>query len=867
MKIRKLTSYLLAGMIATTIISPKMAFAEETTQNVQASANIENKVTIAAKERVSVHDPSIVKDGNEYYVFGSHIEAAKSKDLQNWTKFTNSYTTPNNTLFGDLSKNLAGSFAWAGENDSDSYGGYSVWAPCVFWNNDYINADGTKGAYMMYYCTSSTYKRSDIGYAVAKNIEGPYTYIDTIIYSGFTKGDAYDSKSTKNTNYINTNIKKLIDNGTLSGVNSNWFANDGAYNTSYAPNAIDPELFYDKDGTLWMNYGSWSGGIYMLQINKETGKAIYPGQDKNADSVNPTDRYFGTRIAGGYTKSGEGSEIVYDKENGYYYLYMSYGGLAANGGYNIRLFRAKNSNGPYLDEAGNNAALLGNVDNTYCGIKLIGNYKFDCLDVGYKSAGHNSSFIDSDGQMYLIYHTRFNNGTEEHQVRVHQMFINEEGWPVVAPYEYNGDKIYTSGYSKDDIVGYYQFINHGSENSSKMLNTVTAKLNSDNTITGDITGTWSVKNGSYYMDATIAGVTYKGVFFKQQDESKYENKVMTFTAVGSNNQCIWGSKIKLNDKQAVEFAAKALESSIPNTTKTNITLPKTGALDTTISWSSSNKNSIDVDGKIKRTGNDESTILTAKITKGQAVYTKTFSVTVKGKLANISETPIYKFDFEKLNSLSEVSNSGSKNGNAILKGSASIVKDQNRGKVLNITNNKGAIKANYLALPTDTFSKITDRGYTVGMWVNVNTSDSNYWEHSALFEANGGGQGKYPVTRISANLYGRINANGSYTDATEISEGLKVNTWEYVTYTVNSKGIHVYVNGNEVGSAQKDLAACFKDDFLSNMKDVRVGSGDIWSDTDIAAAKFDNIAIYNTSLTDEEVEALYNQEASETVGK
>jgi arabinan endo-1,5-alpha-L-arabinosidase len=867
MKIRKLTSYLLAGMIATTIISPKMAFAEETTQNVQASANIENKVTIAAKERVSVHDPSIVKDGNEYYVFGSHIEAAKSKDLQNWTKFTNSYTTPKNTLFGDLSKNLAGSFAWAGENDSDSYGGYSVWAPCVFWNNDYINADGTKGAYMMYYCTSSTYKRSDIGYAVAKNIEGPYTYIDTIIYSGFTKGDAYDSKSTKNTNYINTNIKKLIDNGTLSGVNSNWFGNDGAYNTSYAPNAIDPELFYDKDGTLWMNYGSWSGGIYMLQINKETGKAIYPGKDKNTDSVNPTDRYFGTRIAGGYTKSGEGSEIVYDKQNGYYYLYMSYGGLAANGGYNIRLFRAKNPNGPYLDEAGNNAALSGNVDNAYCGIKLIGNYKFDCLDLGYKSAGHNSSFIDSDGQMYLVYHTRFDNGTEEHQVRVHQMFINEEGWPVVAPYEYNGDKISISGYSKDDIVGYYQFINHGSENSSKMLNTVTAKLNSDNTITGDITGTWSVKNGSYYMDATIAGVTYKGVFFKQQDESKYENKVMTFTAVGSNNQCIWGSKIKLNDKQAVEFAAKALESSIPNTTKTNITLPKTGALDTTISWTSSNKNSIDVDGKVKRIGNDESTVLIAKITKGKAVYTKTFSVTVKGKLANISETPIYKFDFEKLNSSSEVSNSGSKNGNAILKGSASIVEDQNRGKVLNITNNKGAIKVNYLALPTDAFSKITDSGYTVSMWVNVNTSDINYWEHSALFEANGGGQGKYPVTRISANLYGRINANGSYADATEISEGLKTNTWEYVTYTVNSKGIHVYVNGNEVGSVQKDLASCFKDDFLSNMKDVRVGSGDIWSDADIAAAKFDNIAIYNTSLTDEEVEALYNQEVSGTVGK
>ncbi|GJM72067.1 hypothetical protein HMSSN036_42830 [Paenibacillus macerans] len=72
---------------------------------------------------VSVHDPSIVKDGGTYYVFGSHIEAAKSADLLNWATFTNGYETPGNALYGDLSENLAGSFAWAGENDSDSKGG------------------------------------------------------------------------------------------------------------------------------------------------------------------------------------------------------------------------------------------------------------------------------------------------------------------------------------------------------------------------------------------------------------------------------------------------------------------------------------------------------------------------------------------------------------------------------------------------------------------------------------------------------------------------------------------------------------------------------------------------------------------------
>ncbi len=861
-RFKNLTSCLMAGMIMSTLTAPRTVFAEEINQNGQATTTSDEKIAIEAKERVAVHDPSIIKDGNSYYVFGSHIEAAKSLDLQNWTKFTNSYTTPNNVIFGDLSKNLAGSFAWAGENDSDSKGGYSVWAPNVIWNKDYVNKDGTIGAYMMYYCTSSTYKRSDIGYAVSKNIEGPYTYSDTILYSGFTKGDSYDVGSSINTNYLNTNIKKLIDDGTLKGANLQWFTNTGDYNTTYAPNAIDPELFYDKDGTLWMNYGSWSGGIYMLKVDKKTGTPIYPGQDKNSNTSNPTDGYFGTRISGGYTKSGEGSEIVYDKSTGYYYLYVSYAGLAADGGYNIRMFRSKNADGPYLDAGGNNAALPGNVDNSYCGVKLIGNYKFDSLDVGYKSAGHNSSFIDSDGQMYLVYHTRFNNGTENHEVRVHQMFINEEGWPVVSPYEYSGDKISKDGYSKKDVSGYYQFINHGNTNSSQMLDTLTVKLNEDNTVTGDVTGTWNMKDGSYFMNVTIDGTVYKGVFSKEQDEAKQGSKVMTFTAIGRNNECIWGSKLELKDSKAVSYAARDLERKIPISTKSNITLPTVGAYDTKISWSSNNSTSVDNKGVVNRTERDENIILTAKISKGKAVYTKTFSVVVKGKLTNINVTPIYKYDFDTLNGSNEVLNSGSKDGNATLVGLASVLEDKNRGKVLNITNEKGSIKTNYLALPSDIFSKITSAGYTIGMWVNVDTTDPNYFEHSALFEANGGGQDKFPLTRISANLYSRINANGAYADVTEITKPLTANTWQYVTYTVNSEGIAVYVDGNEVGSAQKDLTACFVDDFLSNMNDVRIGSGNIWGDADIASAKFDNISIYNTTLTDQEVEAIYNKEIS-----
>ena len=47
------------------------------------------------------------------------------------------------------------------------------------------------------------------------------------------------------------------------------------------------------------------------------------------------------------------------------------------------------------------------------------------------------------------------------------------------------------------------------------------------------------------------------------------------------------------------------------------------------------------------------------------------------------------------------------------------------------------------------------------------------------------------------------------------------------------------------------------------MTDVRVGSGNIWSDMDIANAKFDNVAVYNVALSDKQVEALYNHETRE----
>lgn len=495
----------------------------------------------ANKSRVSVHDPSIFKDPatGMYYAFGSHIDAAKSKDLQSWTLFSNGYATNNNKLFGSLSSNLQKPFAWAGENLEDCAGGFAVWAPDVVWNPDYINSDGSKGAYMMYFCTSSTYKRSVIAFGVSKTAEGPYQCVDTLIYSGFTSGDSYATSSTKNVNrkYTSTNIDELISAGQVT-YNEGWF-NKGDFNNQTYPNAIDPTIYYDTDGRMYMTYGSWSGGIFTLEIDKSTGRCIHPKTGKTSDG-RMVDSYFGTKISGGFGKSGEGPFIEYNADTGYYYLWVTYGGLTATGGYNMRVFRSKSPLGPFTDAANNNAVLASSTGIDGFGVKVMGNHKFSSLSTAYMAPGHNSVLHDDDGQWYLVNHTRFNQGTEYHEVRVHAMTFNEAGWPVVMPYENSGDTWSDAGYEPSQLAGTYEYINHGTATNGNVITAANITLNANGSISGAATGTWTESEDSAAATFTIGGVTYRGYFVAQHDESKTGKRVMTFTAVGNNNMTIWG---------------------------------------------------------------------------------------------------------------------------------------------------------------------------------------------------------------------------------------------------------------------------------------------------------------------------------------
>ncbi|MCR4643870.1 MAG: RICIN domain-containing protein [Oscillospiraceae bacterium] len=493
----------------------------------------------AGGRRVSVHDPSVVKDSKTYYVFGSHIEAARSNDLINWDRFTNGYARTNNVEFGNLSENLKKAFNWAGEDLEDCKGGFAVWAPDVIWNPDFQCKDGTTGAYVMYFCTSSTYKRSVICYAWAKNIQGPYTFGDTLIYSGFYDNDSYVTSDTKRVNrkYTTTNIDELIEKGEVT-YNNQWFSNHD-FNNNLFPNAIDPTIYYGTDGKMYMTYGSWSGGIFTLEINPKTGRCIHPKTGTTSDG-RMVDSYFGTKIAGGYFKSGEGPFIDYNPETGYYYLWTTYGGLTSTGGYNMRVTRSKSPLGPFTDPAGHQAVLSANTNLDTVGLKVMGNYKFSTIDRAYMACGHNSVLRDDDGQWYLLYHARFDDGGEGHQVRVHQMYFNADGWPVVTPFEYAGDKLSKGGYNESDIVGKYEYINHGNATDGVIIHYKTINLNADGSISGDAKGTWKQAASSAEATLVIDGKTYKGYFYAGKNEKN--KKVMSFTAVGTNNQTVWGAK-------------------------------------------------------------------------------------------------------------------------------------------------------------------------------------------------------------------------------------------------------------------------------------------------------------------------------------
>jgi len=473
-----------------------------------------------AFSRVSVHDPSIVKADGNYYVFGSHRAWAMSTDLMSWKTITNNVNN-------DYSTQLSGIWEeWCRTESNPNLSG-NMWAPDVIYNT-------AMQKYCMYMSVNGSDWNSVIVLLTADSIEGPYEYVGPVVYSGF---------NTTNHPAEKTDVYKVL------GVDADLSRYQSTKITKL--NAIDPCVKYDEDGNLWMSIGSWFGGLYMFRLDNKTGLRDYNVTYETMENV--SDQYYGYKIAGGLGVSGEGSYI--EKFGDYYYLFVSYGGLTAQGGYQMRVFRSENINGPYVDENGVSAVYSESVSNNLnsnIGVRIFGSYKFSGNADTLIAQGHNSLLLDEDGKMFVVFHTRFAAGergnNEYHEVRVHQLFLNSDGWLVAAPYEYTGETVPETGYTKPEMVGEYEFIIHQPNTFyqvilNKAIGVAENKniaLYSDGTVQGDLTGTWSYTEGTNNMSITLDGVTYNGVFVKQANETDHKI-VMTFTALGEN-VTVMGSK-------------------------------------------------------------------------------------------------------------------------------------------------------------------------------------------------------------------------------------------------------------------------------------------------------------------------------------
>ena len=516
-------------------------------------------------KRVSVHDPSVVWEptSKTYYIFGSHRAAAKTKDLMSWTAFqapwrtatssnaTNSaaFETPAVTKVKKGGQEVDFPAFSARKWSARGGNGYSVdgnmWAPDVIWNK-------AMQKWCMYLSINGNSWYSSIILLTSDNIEGPYLYQGPVVISGFYDG----------TSYKDTDLELAL--GSLDELPSRY--KTGSKWGDRYPNNIDPCVFYDEEGRLWMSYGSWSGGIWMLELDEETGLRDYDVTYELTGTGNgiTVDPYFGKKIAGGYYVSGEASYIEYI--GGWYFLFVTYGGLAAggvkndynNGGYQMRVFRSESPDGPYVDARNTSAVFksfmtdFGPSANDNRGVNIFGAYgewgNMAKGNLGERSQGHNSIIAAEDGRTYLVYHTRFQNRGEEHQVRVHQVFQNEDGWLVAAPFEYTGEQVTsadiaaTQQIATDRIPGTWQVLIHPfklDHTKKEIAKPVEVQLNADGTISGAQTGTWAVQEGTSYFSIKLGTTEYKGVMVEQTLEPT-DDKAAAFTVMNRNGVTVWG---------------------------------------------------------------------------------------------------------------------------------------------------------------------------------------------------------------------------------------------------------------------------------------------------------------------------------------
>lgn len=291
------------------------------------------------KGSLGIHDPVMIKGGDTYYVMGTFTNIKTSKDMVTWKSA--------GAVFDSNFK-----FDWWSK---DIPTGAQIWAPDISWR---------EGKYWMYYAVSAWMNfNSSIGLATNTTLD--------------PTDPAY----------------KWEDQGQVIS-----YKNGGA-----GVNVIDPNIFVDKDGKVYLLYGSFTAGLRMVELDRKTGKLL---------SETPRLTVL--------TKSlGEGVFLIKDPQ--YYYIFASRG-ICCKGGdstYQIVIGRSKNITGPYLNKDG------GSWVDDKATLFLAG-------DVNEPGRGHNGIFSEGD-TTYLVYHAYTKAFNYNSVLNIKPLYMGDDGWPTIEP--------------------------------------------------------------------------------------------------------------------------------------------------------------------------------------------------------------------------------------------------------------------------------------------------------------------------------------------------------------------------------------------------------------------------------------------------
>ena len=379
------------------------------------------------------HDEEMIyglgSDGKKHYfavgtdVRGQGITIWQSEDLVNWKDVGKVFTQANapkilnvgprgwSYEFNFVTINDKGEYEFLterkpGANNYRLGGAQPFWAPCVYYNE----ADRTY--YLYYSCSAYGTRNSFIGCAKSKTLDKGWEDCGQLIHTRTGDGKKY--------------------------------------------NAIDPVVMKDADGKLWMIYGSFFGGIAIVELDtKDPSKLLHPGThgktiacrgyekiyEQDGFEGKPTVSVDGQR----FTAYGiEGASIVYNPETKYYYLFVSYDRLALT--YHVRVGRSKDIEGPYLDFNGRplvyDQEKQGPEDVN--GTKLIGPYRWKSTGAGWVGTGHTTLFRKDPRSNYS--HLFFGSNSKDRAngasfVGLRRVFWSKDGWPMLSPCVYGGENL------------------------------------------------------------------------------------------------------------------------------------------------------------------------------------------------------------------------------------------------------------------------------------------------------------------------------------------------------------------------------------------------------------------------------------------